>query len=267
MKVVRIQGGLGNQLFTLAFANSVALMTEDRVGLDIASFGADPYGRRFVIAALAETIGRFEVVRRPLLNSRPVRLLGRLARLGPYCAEGSPPTDLDGLRALISAGVYFDGYWQNEAFIAGSDGFRAAVAQSISDRATPQPALDVVLHYRTYKEEIRPKARSVPDIGYFRRALARIGEGLGRSPEVNLISDDPELARDRLAGLGVAIKPVAGTGPWDDLALLMRARNLILSNSSFSWWGGYCSNADRIFYPRRQNFTHYPQPAGRFICL
>jgi hypothetical protein len=267
MKTVRLRGGLGNQLFTLAFAHTVARLTGERVGLDVASFGADAYGREFILAPLASDLGGFDVVRKPAFNLRPVRLLGRLIPNRSYRAEGAAPADLAGLKALVSRAAYFDGYWQHEVYIADPEAFRAAARRLIAGQASPQLERPVVIHYRTYKEERRPEAQTVPGPDFFRGALARIQASAGEVAEIALVSDDPGLALERLGDIGAPVRPVTGTGLWDDMALLMGARNLILSNSSFSWWGGFCSEADQIFYPQRRGMIHYPWPARRFTCL
>jgi len=264
MKVVRVQGGLGNQLFCLAFARSVALLTGAPVALDVASYGADPYGHHFTLTDLAQGMGLFSVERHPWRNSRPRRLLGRLIRTKTYVAERGPPASPSALEALVRGGVYFDGYWQNEAYIVDLEGFRAAFRHEIARRATQAAALSTVIHYRTYKEERLPWARSVPGPDFFREALGRI-VARGSRGEVCLVSDDPDLALLRLGNIGAPLQALKGGGPWDDMARMVAAGNLILTNSSFSWWGGICSDAEAVFYPRNQKFVHYPWPAGRFI--
>jgi hypothetical protein len=266
MKIVRIQGGLGNQLFCLAFARSVALLTGSPVGLDVASYGADPYGHHFILADLARDLSLFEVVKRPWRSSRPRRLLGRLIRTGGFVAEGEAPASPSALEALVRGGVYFDGYWQNEAFILDMEGFRGAVRREIARRAAPAVARPTVIHYRTYKEERLPWARGVPGPDFFRQALNRIAEA-GPRGDICLVSDDPELALARLGDSAVGVEALRGGTPWDDMARMMAARNLILTNSSFSWWGGICADAARIFYPANHGFAHYPWPAARFITL
>jgi hypothetical protein len=82
-----------------------------------------------------------------------------------------------------------------------------------------------------------------------------------------VVSDDPDLALQRLADIGAPVQALGVGGPWDDLALMVGAHNLILTNSSFSWWGGVCSDATRIFYPKDRGFTHYPWPARRFVQI
>ena len=51
------------------------------------------------------------------------------------------------------------------------------------------------------------------------------------------------------------------------MALMLRARALILTNSTFSWWGGYCGHADRVLYPPRGALFHYAAPAARFEVI
>jgi hypothetical protein len=266
MKIVRVQGGLGNQLFCLAFARSVALLTGAPVGLDVASYGADPYGRCFNLADLARDLGLFEVVGDPWRSSRPRRLLGRLIRTKGYVVEAEAPASPSALEALARLGVYFDGYWQNEAFILDLEGFRAAFRREIARRAAPAAVLPTVIHYRTYWEERLARARSVPRPDFFRQALERIADDPS-SGDVFLVSDNPELALARLGDVGAPIQALSGGTPWDDMARIIAARNLILTNSSFSWWGGVCADTARIFYPANQGFAHYPRPAARFIQI
>jgi len=266
MKIVRVQGGLGNQLFCLAFARSVALVTGAPVALDVASYGADPYGHHFLLAELARDFGLFEVVRRPWRSSKPRRLLGRLIRTGGFVVEGAAPAHPSAIEALVRRGVYFDGYWQNEAFILDMEGFRHALRREIARRAAPTVAHATVIHYRTYKEERLPWARGTPSPNFFRQALDRIAEGAPRG-DICLVSDDPDLALERLGDSAAGVDALRGGTPWDDLARMIAARNLILTNSSFSWWGGVCADAARIYYPANHSFAHYPWPAARFITI
>jgi hypothetical protein len=266
MKVVRVQGGLGNQLFCLAFARSVALITGAPVGLDLSSYGADPYGRAFDLRDLVRDLGVFAFVMCPWRGSRARRLLGRWIPTPAYVVEGEAPASPAALKDLVRRGAYFDGYWQNEAFILDLAGFRAAFRRQIAARAAPGGAPGALIHYRTYKEERRARARAVPGPDFFRAALDGIGPGAPPG-EVFLVSDDPDLALARLGDTGAGVQALRGGTPWDDLARMMSARNLILTNSSFSWWGGVCSDAARIYYPADHGFAHYPRPAARFITI
>ncbi|MEO8811332.1 MAG: hypothetical protein ABI376_00270 [Caulobacteraceae bacterium] len=265
MKVVKIQGGLGNQLFCLAFARSVAVLTGERVGVDVSAFRFGRYGHRFVLDDLAERLS-LEVVRRPLLSPRPVGMvLGRLP--GGYVAQGAPPANRAAFARLAAGGGYFDGYWQDEAWVAADAGLRATIRDWLLEKGGRSTARDVVVHYRTYKEEVRPARRATPDAAWFAAAIARAEAIPGAGGEIVLISDDPDLALDRLGDIGRRLVVPRASSPWADMALMLRARALVLSNSSFSWWGGWCGEAATIVYPAPGHLHHYPAPAQGFTVL
>ncbi|HEY5070604.1 MAG TPA: alpha-1,2-fucosyltransferase [Caulobacteraceae bacterium] len=265
MKTVKVQGGLGNQLFCLAFAHSIATLTGRRTGLDIASFGADRYGHGFELAELVEAIGDLEVVRRPLLGHRIAgRMMAMLPFLG-FVAEGKAPSDRPALEALVASGAYFSGYWQDEAYFANAARIRELFGAFLGRRGGPQASHDVVIHHRTYKEEVRPERRGAPGADYVERALALIERRGGAARDVLLISDDTALAMERLGSLAARVQAPSSPGPFADMALMIGARSLVLSNSSFSWWGGFCGEARSIVYPKPAGLFHYPAPARNFL--
>lgn len=89
-----------------------------------------------------------------------------------------------------------------------------------------------------------PELRSVYGIdvdAYLRSAIDRIGARDLR--RVVVVSDDPEWCGAHLAWLeDVGPLEVASAGPLHHLATLASARNLVLSNSTFSYWGGYLAS-------------------------
>ena len=273
MKTIKMQGGIGNQLFCLALAHSAARLGGAPVAVDLAAFESDRYGHAFALEDLALALGDIRLVRHGWLGARPTTvlmrtpLLRRVATLAGYVSEGEPPSDDAALAALIARGRYFNGYWQNEAYVAEREYFVARAREAVFRRAAPAGGRDVVIHYRTYKEEVRARARRTPGATYVRAALERIEAALGPAGAVWLVSDDPALARRTLGDLGREIKLATDGGPWDDLAVLMKARALVLTNSSFSWWGGFCGDAEVVVYPPAGGFFHYPAPAARFACV
>ena len=264
MRTVKIQGGLGNQLFGLAFAHSIRVLTGETVAIDLAAYGADRYDRGFVFHDMVERLGGLTTSHRPILASRAMAALARRTALTGIVNEGAPPQTAEGLARLAARRGYFSGYWQDEAFVAAPEVFRAAARADLLARGGETPTPTVAIHYRTYSEERRADRRAVPGPDYFRQCVAILNDrGVPTDPIV-VISDDPHLALQQIGDIGAPIAALSGYGSWSDMALLLRARHLILSNSSFSWWGGYCGHADTVFYPRRGNLFHYPRPAARF---
>lgn len=234
MRTVRLRGGLGNQLFGLAFAHSLLSLTGARVRIDASGFGRDRYGRTFLTADLAADLG-LDVDTRFRLP-----FPGRVA-------EGPAPRDV---KDLVRRGRYFDGYWQDEAYIAEPGIVRTRVRAFLDARGGETPAHDIVVHHRGYPEEISPARRLGPPSDYLARALDLVQTRQGRTTDIVHVSDDPP-----------------GADPFLDMALMLNARALILANSSFSWWAGYCGDAAMAVYPERAGAFHYPQPAARFTVL
>ncbi|MHB8530088.1 MAG: O-fucosyltransferase family protein [Caulobacteraceae bacterium] len=263
MKTVKIQGGFGNQLFCLALAHSLSLVGGEGAHIDIAAFASDPYGRAFALADLARTLG-LGLVRRPWMAHRLTGALARRLPLPFQVREGPPPRGRRDLERLAARGGYFDGYWQDERWIADPARFIAAVRDFVIARTGDQPRHELVIHYRSYKEERRPERRTTPPPDFHERALAAVEGRLGRVDKIALVSDDLDLALARLGPLSSRAQPVRGGDAFSDLALMMNARSLILGNSSFSWWGGFCGEAEMVIYPAREGLFHYPAPAARF---
>ena len=267
MRTVKIQGGLGNQLFGLAFAHSIGVLTGEPVAIDLAAYGADRYDRGFVFRDLAEQLRGLTPCHRPILASRAMTALAGRASLPGFASEGAPPKTAEELTRFATRRGYFSGYWQDEAFIAAPEVFRAAALANLLARGGETPAHAVAIHYRTYWEERRADRRAVPGQDYFRRCVAGLNDRGVQPDQIVLISDDPHRALQRIGDIGVPIVVRPRQGPWSDMAVLLRARHLILSNSSFSWWGGFCGDADTVFYPARGALFHYPHPAARFETI
>lgn len=255
-----MQGGLGNQLFCLGFAHALAKRTGEAVALDIASYGADRYGHGFDLAPLADRLG-MPLTRRPVLSSRvATKIMPRLGMRG-YVGDVAGPL---GAQAFEN-GRYFNGYWQDEAHLDPE--FRDIARAFLLEQGGDGPSPEVVIHCRTYREEVRPERRAVPDRDWFLRCLSVLADKGADLDDIVLISDDPALALTHIGEVGHAIRTAPDGDAWTDMAMMLRARELVLTNSSFSWWGGYCGEAETILYPPKGALFHYAAPASRFIVV
>jgi hypothetical protein len=264
MRTVRLQGGLGNQLFCFAFAHSLSLAAKEPVALDLSSFQTDRYGRSFE----SEFAAHFPEFK--LSNSCAWAMQFRrvAAKLVPgFGVIREPSAGAADINNLARRHGYFSGYWQNEAYLLDAPAFVAKVQNYLREKAPAAKRHELVVHVRSYEDEIVAERRTVPGRRYFAAAFDEIRRRHGTLPPVTLISDRPEVARRMLDGLGLNIEDDAGRDAHGDLRAMLLADNLILTNSSFSWWGGFCSDASTVVYPANDGFFHYPAPARRFTCL
>ncbi|MDO0972830.1 alpha-1,2-fucosyltransferase [Mycolicibacterium frederiksbergense] len=75
-------------------------------------------------------------------------------------------------------------------------------------------------------------------------------EDLDPSLPVKVVSDDPDWCAEVLSPAVAAETTTISTGSdLADLLVLMGAREMVLSNSTFSWWGAFAGDAKRVIAP------------------
>ncbi len=262
--VVRLMGGLGNQMFQYAFGRGVSEASALALAFDVESgFRGDVHRRRFALGAWNVSIE----------NARPAEIPLGMAWAPPWCglaraAWAAVPqawrrvvVDRDPLRfdpsagARAAPGAYFFGYWQNERyFLPIQEALRreftlrappSAPASSLARQMTECRA--VSLHVRR-NLGVDASGRPLPEARelyascsaeYYRRALGAVGAGPGTVCFV--FSDDPAWARANLA-LDVPCRFVSEQGTFSDaeeLVLMASCQHHVVANSSFSWWGAW----------------------------
>lgn len=80
---------------------------------------------------------------------------------------------------------------------------------------------------------------------YLRVALVRQQEVAGAFDRIRIVSDDPAWCRVKLTFLSELAEVTYadhGRGAWGDLLELARSPRLVLTNSTFSYWGAHLSN-------------------------
>lgn len=255
--IVRIKGGLGNQLFCyaaarrLAIVNNAELVIDDRTG-----FRRDTQYRRTYLldhfhiparrATPAERLDPFERYRRALMkwSSRPKPFGKR-----KYIEQEGLDFDERLLSLKVQGTIYLDGLWQSEGYFKDV----AAVIREDLKMDTPFDALNrnmaeeiettpaVALHVRWFDAPGDVENYNLtPD--YYQRAISLIEQNIEK-PKYLLFSDDPEAAREKLDLPGDRVILVAHNrgdqNAWADLWLMTRCRHFITANSTFSWWGAW----------------------------
>lgn len=272
--IVRIKGGLGNQLFCYAAARRLAVTNEAELVIDdVTGFARDQqYRRQYALdhfqiparkATPAERLEPFERYRRGLMKW--------LSRRKPfaerrYLEQKGRDFDARLLTLWVKDSLYLDGYWQSE-------GYFKDVEQSIREDLRIIPPADplnkrmaeeirnsnaVGMHVRWFEVPDRKRLHNHNVLGdYYQRAIALM-ESTIDSPHYFLFSDDPEAAREKLALPEERVTVVSHNrgdeNAYADLWLMTQCRHFITANSSFSWWGAWLGDsADKtIVTPKLQ---------------
>jgi hypothetical protein len=267
--IIRIKGGIGNQLFCyaaarrLALVNNAELVIDDATGFIRERLYRRPYMLdRFHIpvrkATSWERLEPFERYRRGLAKlinrSRPFHKRSYLEQEGVVFDRRLLDFKVDGT-------VYIDGYWQSELYfkdvaevirrdlqiIPPSDEPNLRLAEEI------QSSLAVGIHVRWFEKQGVFALHNLT-VDYYRRAIVMMEERLS-TPRYFVFSDDPDAARTKLTlpkGRATFVSQNGGDEKaYADLWLMTQCKHFIIANSTFSWWGAWLSNySDKItIYP------------------
>ena len=256
MIVVRLTGGLGNQMFQYAAARALAdrLAVElvlDTRGFDAYNFRSFELGRLNVRACAGTTA---ELARFPAWRVKLARALGGAMPLSNRFRV-EPFFGYDPAWPTLQDDVHLNGYFQSQKYFAVIReqllvDFRPSKDISPSNRQVAAMAGkgdSVMLHVRRGDYVSNAKTLQVHGVcstDYYRRAIALARERL-HQPRFFVFSDDLAWSRENLR-LGDDAVFVEGNAeaPEMDIFLMSACRAHIIANSSFSWWGAWLARTD-----------------------
>jgi glycosyltransferase involved in cell wall biosynthesis len=242
--VVRLTGGLGNQIFTVAAGLGISRLHNLPLVLDASAFAVT---REIRSDSLACYDLPFERIARATSRGATVQLVVQGSR------TTVPSFEEDGYRfdpklvELCVDGGYITGYFQSpKYFDAVKDEvvslFRDKVVHEAGGAALKRQISEcnsVGVHVRRgdYLKTPAYEFHGLCETEYFRRAIELMRERQ-TAPRFFVFSDDPDWCSKNFNDPDVIVASGART-PNADLDLLASCKHHILSNSSFSWWGAY----------------------------
>ena len=257
MVIVRLTGGVGNQMFQYAAARAVADRLDAELMLDTRAFAhtlaLDAYTRRAY--ALAPFRLRARLATAADLKDWPVWVVDigmRLRFVRPLFRRWhfeSAITYDPGMRTLREP-VCLVGYWQSERYFSDiADRIRADFTLRQPLTGASAGLLELARTDRSVGLHVRrgdfvslndaAQVHGLCSVDYYRRAISLIRK---RCPECRFLvfSDDPQWVR---AELPLDSSTVFVTGnelsPEQDLVLMSACKHHVIANSSFSWWAGW----------------------------
>jgi hypothetical protein len=278
MRIVRISGGLGNQLFQLAFYNKLkGEVTNQEIKVDI-SFYEDQYSlsywlyrklrkipnRKFMFKEQLcnEVLEKEDLLLKLYKNKFKVRLVILLNYFIPLKSIFKltnvnivNENNIDDYKKNEVDKVY-DGYWQNIRYIQNQEYYLNRVLKEKYSKDFVENITDnIVLHIRRGDQAtfLSSNIYTMLDVEYYEMAINYIklhGESFN---EVTICSDDILWCRKnitKLAGVD-KINYSSSSSMIEDFLLMYNAKYLISSNSTFSWWAGYIGNSVKFIIPKR----------------
>ncbi len=267
---VRLQGGLGNQLFQYAAARQLAHLRASDLVLDIAPLVAPviharggELQRQFELGAL-RTKGTISCLRSwPPAARLRVRVAGRLAPgmarwLGVF---REPHFHFAPSFFALPSEIYLIGSFQSERYFAGVSEEIREELQPREDRLHQEAQMEIARLHRAGRPLVSVHLRRADyvtkqaltgrfyrlDSEYYASAMARFGP----SADYLLFSDDVAWCRDNMRGDNIFY---CSTGrALDDLLRMTLCDHHIIANSTFSWWAAWLDHKVNkiVVAPRR----------------
>lgn len=263
MIVVRVVGGLGNQMFQYAHGRALSLRHRVPLRLDVSGYATYKV-HAYALDKLrieATPIGDGELSR-----MRPRGLIGRLLSRTPAVKrvrEKSFTYDPD--VAEMKPPLYLDGYWQSQKYFAayagvlrGELGLREPLAGRSAEIAREMTDSEsAAVHVRRGDYVNNPNANAVHgtcDAAYYHAAVQQLARRVALS-SLFVFSDDLAWARTHLRfDYPATFVDVHGADEGHkDMHLMAACRHQIIANSSFSWWAAWLNvnPAKIVIAPRR----------------
>ena len=260
MIVVKLMGGLGNQMFQYALGKSLAMRYPKALFFDDSFFNkhndfADIPKRELQLNHFnfdwevidSDTLRKFY---HP--NPFQKHILNKIKKFSKTVyIENGLQFHNDVLN--VGSATVFDGYWQNERYFSE---FEELIRQDFIFKTLPNYAsleikADIVKKDNSVSVHVRRGDYISSDkinalygtcsLDYFYKAMNMMEVKL-KDPHFYFFSDDTDWVEKNLQinyPRSTIISHNKGIDSWQDMMLMSSCENHVISNSSFSWWGAW----------------------------
>lgn len=282
MVIVKIIGGLGNQLFQYAAGRRLANTCGAELKLDLSGFAnykLHSYGlNHFSITAPAASPAEIEAVKGKARSGFLGKITGRFGSRGEnnnYIKESESKFDFSVLNHQGDA--YLEGYWQSDKYFKDAESIirreyrlKEPLSKPSSDAQKIIEETDSVsIHIRRTDYLTDKKARqiyAVVGLEYYEAAVGRVAAAVP-NPTFFVFSDDISWAKENLK-FPYPMVFMDFNGPemdYEDLHLMSRCKHHIIANSTFGWWGAWLSeNPGKMVVAPERWMNQEPQDADRY---
>jgi hypothetical protein len=256
MIIVKLDGGLGNQMFQYAFGRSFSVNYKIPFKLDISSlfeyrkYELDIFGLNANFAT-KEDLLFFD--RQKLSIKEKVMFKIKHGFFRTLYISEREGLDTFTFPEKLTKNILISGHWQSEYYfksiewVIRSD-FSFPEIKSESNkffRNQIQQTNSVSVHIRRgdYLLEQNNKVHGVLPVKYYRQAVDYVRKRIS-DPVFYIFSDDPNWVLENLDIKGEVYFVIGNENnhAYVDMQLMSFCKHNIIANSSFSWWGAWLNN-------------------------
>jgi len=271
MIIVKLSGGLGNQMFQYASGRSLASRLQVELKLDVTGY-TDGSLRRYELHNLNIKEHFATDAEIAALKTGDRTFLGRI--IDKICNRWLPDPPgffreenfhFDPRLLQLPDGSYLDGYWQSEKYFAEiAETIRvefrvtkplAGRNKELSEQILASNAVSVHIRRGDYVAKPATAAyHGACDRNYYLRCFDAVCRTVA-NPVFFVFSDEPDWVKCEfsLPTPMTVVDVNSAEQAHEDMRLMSQCKSHIIANSSFSWWGGWLANdpGKNVFSPRR----------------
>lgn len=255
--IVKLMGGLGNQMFQYAAGRALAARLKTELQLDITGFDdmhPDDTPRQFELDCYKHkaVIANKTTLTRVKPGDCNPSIIERFQRLfspnGPIFTYGQPSKSERLQINSVRNNTYIVGWWQDEFYFSD-------IREQLLADFTPAKKLSPA--YKKYESKIKSsttpvslhvrrgdyvtnkhasKHHGLAPMTYYKKAIAYITDRVD-DPAFFVFSDDIAWCKKNIKVPNVTF--VEKTNGLEDMNLMSQCSHNIIANSSFSWWGAW----------------------------
>ena len=288
--IIRIYGGMGNQLWQYAFGRSLSLRYKKKLVLDLSFFNNPfidyPEGDKFKFELNKFNLDKNVLIEKNLYNYS-YRFFKYFLRFLPnnfinffffnkkkykidnYIFEEKTfkKKDFNKSLLLLNKSFYFLGYWQNKEYIKD-------YYEIIKDELRPKIIKkNVITFIKSIKKNyvaihirggdmIIEKNYSHPDPEYYFKIINFLKKK-NKLLKFHIFTDDPKYAKKFLEKIKLdnytLISRVYNFSDVEEFYIMQHYKSFVINRSTFSWWSGYLANKNKttIFAPKIWQHNFY----------
>lgn len=282
MIIIKLWGGMGNQLFQYAFGFVLAKTKGDDLKFDITFYDKQPkyVGRRAVISSTEFPNLDFQYINKrsnivSILENRYINHAFRYAN-GLDCSIVGQHILIEKLYAYypqipykVDVVNYYDGYWQSEKYFEKYreeilrlfTPSKTIIAKTEEWRNTLKTECCVAVHIRR-GDYVRKGDKDISQgIDYYLKAMDYMRSHLEK-PLFCIFSDDLEWCKRQFSEYTdiVYVENRCKNGDLVDMYSMTLCNHGIMSISTFSWWGNWLrkdNSKSMVIYPDGKYFNEY----------
>jgi hypothetical protein len=273
MVVIKVIGGLGNQLFQYALGRAIEIKLGYNVKFDIGDFETyklrnfelDKFNTKFELSSKFENI---------LLGNIISKSIYKIHSLFPsYISISSLNYYLESEFTFVNnlfeipENIYLSGYWQSEKYFSEIKSIlidELILKNQPSEenskyllKITNSNSISIHIRRGDYIEDISANnIHGFCGLDYYNKSISII-ESQIEDPTFFVFSDDIYWAKNNIkTKFNIYFVDINNDKPEEDLRLMSNCKHNIIANSSFSWWAAWLNqNEDKLIISPKNWFS------------